>query len=227
MTPAEICNIGAALLGEGRITSTFTTAPANKRERLCYEHYNRIRLSMLRENIWNFAKKRGICQQAAVAPEFGYTHAYFFPADFHRLISIGDTVVWYSRSRVNYSIEQHPLVVNGVFLGTQRALLIDASLLAQDAFAEQAESETVKALRIVYVSDIKDAAQFDIHFANALGARLFKEIGPSLTEENNRIARCESAENQAMADALQADAMETPPIQFEEDDWLEVRIGSF
>lgn len=79
-------------IGEKRITTAGFATPTNERERLCAEHYERIRDAELRKNVWNFAIKRAVLSEDADAPTGeDYDVRYALPADSLRMVEIFET----------------------------------------------------------------------------------------------------------------------------------------
>jgi hypothetical protein len=87
----DICNAALLKLGEKRITDAGFATPTNERERVCSEHYERIRDRELRKNRWNFSVKRISISADEDAPVYGFDCAYSVPADMLRFIEIYET----------------------------------------------------------------------------------------------------------------------------------------
>jgi len=85
----EICNIALAVLEEQRITSL---TESTEQGRYCNIHYDDARDFVLRLHPWNFATRRAVLAQDAVAPLFGYDNAFKLPTDPYclRVISVND-----------------------------------------------------------------------------------------------------------------------------------------
>lgn len=91
-TATDVCNAALTKIGEKRITSQGFATPTNERERLCNEHYERLRDAELRKNIWNFAVERAVLSADATAPTgVDYSTRYALPADFIRFVEIHET----------------------------------------------------------------------------------------------------------------------------------------
>ena len=82
-----ICSAALLQLGKAPINSF---ADPTDTARLCANLYPLERDALLRENDWNFAKRRVILAPTAEAPAFGYQAQFAVPGDFLRLISVGD-----------------------------------------------------------------------------------------------------------------------------------------
>jgi hypothetical protein len=91
-TATDICNMALVKIGEKRITTAGFATPTNERERLCSEHYERLRDAELRKNVWNFAIKRAVLSEDASEPEGeDYAVRYANPSDMLRLVDIFET----------------------------------------------------------------------------------------------------------------------------------------
>lgn len=86
-TAITVCS--AALLQLGKAPISAFTDPTDT-ARLCANLYPIERDALLRENDWNFAKKRVILAPTVDVPAFGFPAQFALPGDFLRLISVGD-----------------------------------------------------------------------------------------------------------------------------------------
>lgn len=87
-SPVDICSLALDILKQGAIQSI--TPPTTTSEKIAARWYDMSRQEALAEHPWKFAIKRAIWTPDATAPVFGYTYAYNVPADYIRLISVGD-----------------------------------------------------------------------------------------------------------------------------------------
>lgn len=88
-TSISICSAALLQLGKAPISSFSDPTDA---ARLCANLYPQERDTLLRENDWNFAKKRVVLAPTVDVPAFGFTAQFALPGDFLRLVSVGD---WY------------------------------------------------------------------------------------------------------------------------------------
>lgn len=86
-TAIGICS--AALLQFGKAPINSFAEPGDT-ARLCANLYPIERDALLRENDWNFAKKRVLLAPTVDKPVFGFTAQFALPGDFLRLVSVGD-----------------------------------------------------------------------------------------------------------------------------------------
>ncbi|MDQ0035849.1 hypothetical protein J2W30_003617 [Variovorax boronicumulans] len=86
-TGISICSAALLQLGKAPISSFEEAGDA---ARLCANLYPQERDSLLRENDWNCATKRALLAPLAEAPAYGYPVQFALPADYLRMIGIGD-----------------------------------------------------------------------------------------------------------------------------------------
>lgn len=86
-TAISICSAALLQLGKAPISS-FQEGGDNVR--LCANLYPIERDSLLRENDWNCAMKRALLAPLADAPAYGYEMQFALPADYLRMVGIGD-----------------------------------------------------------------------------------------------------------------------------------------
>jgi len=82
---AAICNRGLTLLGANRISSLDDDSLEAK---LCKEHYDDIRKSLLRSHPWKFATKRALLAASSTAPAWGWDYQYPLPSDCLRVTEL-------------------------------------------------------------------------------------------------------------------------------------------
>ena len=81
-------------------------------------------------------------------------------------------------------------------------------------------------LEIIYTRDVTEPAEFDAGFALAFALRIALSIGRRIAGSAFDKDRVTREYSQALADAKSADALENPPIEQEESDWVLARFGS-
>lgn len=80
-------------------------------------------------------------------------------------------------------------------------------------------------LDILYLRDVTEPAEFDPGFALAFALRIALAIGRKIAGSAFDKDRVTRDYNQALADAQSADALENPPIEQEESDWVLARFA--
>lgn len=101
----DICNIALDYINQAKITNIDT--PSTKIEKLFNRQYEFVKRFVLRMHSWNFANKRVLIPQDAVAPAFGYPAQYELPADYIRIKRIGGRYDYYDK---DYEIEDGKLL---------------------------------------------------------------------------------------------------------------------
>lgn len=84
----DICSLALDILKQGAIQSI--NPPVTVPEKICARWYDMTRQECLAAHPWKFAIKRDMWTPDAAAPVFGYTYAYNVPADYIRLITVGN-----------------------------------------------------------------------------------------------------------------------------------------
>ena len=111
-TAISICS--AALLQFGKSPINSFEEPGDT-ARLCSNLYPIERDSILRENDWNCAMKRLVLAPLAAVPEFGFTAQFALPADYLRMVSIGDLYVG-SPYCQRFKVEGRKILASGTVL---------------------------------------------------------------------------------------------------------------
>ncbi|WP_256587506.1 hypothetical protein [Pseudomonas sp. HLS-6] len=87
-TGVSICSNALLMLGAQTIND-FADQVNLDRAKLCANLYPSQRDTMLRAHPWNCCIKRIVLAPDAVAPAFGYSHAFELPADCLRVLEVG------------------------------------------------------------------------------------------------------------------------------------------
>lgn len=108
VTRLDICNRALARLGQAQITDfdALTVVP-----KLCKQHYDSVRLQLLRSHPWNFAMKREPLAQHNDEPRFGPTYQYHLPPGCVSAVAAYSDLE--GRCRIDrFSIENGELLTN-------------------------------------------------------------------------------------------------------------------
>lgn len=141
---------------------------------LCANLYPQERDSILRENDWNCAKKRMILAAREEVPVFGWPKSFALPADFLRLISIGDYWVG-SPNCMRFKVEGRLILASGdalpieyIFRNDQEATwdaklieLMTARMLWKLAYPVTQSTSLRDELKAEYVAMAKAARAID------------------------------------------------------------------
>ena len=117
--------------------------------------WDMVRNEVLREGIWNFARKRAALARLTETPAFEFSYYYALPADFISLVELNEI---------------------GVSEGGSEKFEIE--LASNNALALASDSETVK---VTYVAEVEDTSVYDPLFIEALSIRLAAELSSTLT----------------------------------------------
>jgi hypothetical protein len=89
--------------------------------------------------------------------------------------------------------------------------------------SKQILSKELGPLRIRYLADIKEPALFDPQFAHCFALRIACAIGNRIAGSTFKEELNWNKYRQALAEAKRTDAMENPPIDFYESEWVQAR----
>jgi hypothetical protein len=93
---SSIVNMALAHLGEAAILSLNDDS---RQARLALRDFEEIRDDLLRDHIWNWAKKRTTLAASSTDPDWEYDNAFVVPSDFLRLVDV------YNLDEEDYRIE--------------------------------------------------------------------------------------------------------------------------
>ena len=175
----DIANLALDYIGELPVASI--DPPSASEEALLSRHYDTEREKLLRNHLWNFAKKRATISRSGT-PAFDYADKYLLPSDFLRFISIeGDTEIEFE---TDYDIEgEEVLMDNG----------------------------GANSINIRYIANIEDISLWDATTRAALARAVALAICYHYTKSNKAVERCNAEYNISLAEAINADSMERPP----------------
>ncbi|PRH31903.1 hypothetical protein [Burkholderia multivorans] len=189
-----ICNRALTKLGDKRITSLDEDSKAAATLNSMYDD---VLDACLREHVWAFAKTRAQLAALADAPLFGFGYQYRLPADFIRLIQIGQFLVYpKTDTRGLFSIENGNLLTD-----------IEAPLYVR------------------YVKRVTDPNAMDPLFREAFACRLAVEACESLTQSSTKRQAAWAEHDRAITQAIRVNAIERPSQPIGDDTWLESRNG--
>jgi hypothetical protein len=98
-TGVSICSNALLMLGAQTIND-FNDQLNLDRAKLCANLYPTVRDDMQRQHPWNCCIKRVVLAPDAAAPAFGYEHSFELPADFLRVLEVGN-----SNQQIDYLVE--------------------------------------------------------------------------------------------------------------------------
>ncbi|SDV49192.1 hypothetical protein [Chitinasiproducens palmae] len=190
----EIANRALTKLGEARIT---TLDEDSKAAETLFSMYDIVLESELRANVWNFAKTRARLPALSIDPVFGFSQQFQLPADFLRLIQVGEFNAYPATrdTRGLYSLEG-------------RALLTDLPA----------------PLAVRYIRRMTDATQYDSLFVEVLACRLAWECAMPITQVVSNKQTAMQEYQLAVRAAIRANAIERPSQAIADDTWMEAHV---
>jgi len=194
-SPVEICNLALDFLGQPSIADI--EAPSTAAEGICARHYDQVRRQLLREWVWNFAKKRVTIFRSGT-PAFDFADQYALPNDFVRFLSAGgDREI---DQGLDYDIEGRNLLTN---------------------------SGGAASIGLRYIYDVKDPQQMDAAFINLLALALALKIGYKFTLKKGLVEQLSAQYAADLPKGISIDGQERPPRRIQRSKYHRARlIGS-
>lgn len=198
VSQVEICNRAIAKIGGTAITSLNDNSKAARKLTDVYASALRAELTKV---TWNFAKDRASLAALSEAPEWGYDTQFQLPSDCLRVIQINDIFIapslhdYVSSDNSAWSIEGGKVLTN---------------------FAAP--------LKIRYIKDVTDEAQFAPLFVEVFACKLASEICYPILNSTTRKAEIKEEYKEAMIEAARANAIELPPAGMADDSWILGRL---
>ncbi|MHA1447920.1 MAG: hypothetical protein ACTSP4_00670 [Candidatus Hodarchaeales archaeon] len=151
----DICNNGLDIIREANISSLDGNSLQAKK---CNQHYDRVRKTILTENIWNFSTKEvSLAKEDGFEGEGKYVCKFNLPSDCLRLINIG-----------GYDAEDCPNTYN----------VKDTYILSVS---------TADTLKVVYIRDVTETHLMPIWFTNYFSSSLAVEINMPINSDGKRL----------------------------------------
>jgi hypothetical protein len=184
--------------GAARITSLSDTT---KQARTMSAIYDVKRDAELAAEPWTFAIKRVQLPASSTAPDYGWAYAYPLPADYLKLVEVGEDYVFYdSDTGALFQIES-----------TDSGLAI---------FTDQASP-----LKIRYVKRVTNPGIYPALFVEAFACRLAAETCEDLTQSLSKRDALWVERKRAISDAKRSNAIEQPPRQRPPSSWLRALLS--
>lgn len=190
----EICNRALTKLGVARIMSL---GDNNEQARALNTMLPLVIASELRASTWNFSVKRASLAALTTAPAFDYNLQYQLPSDCLRVLWCGD--FYPGPNLADFKN------------GPDSDYVIEGRLILTNIGAP---------LKLRYVANIDDPAQFDPLFCEALACKLAVELAESMTGSSTMRQLAWDEYSQAIRKALRADAIELPSQSIADDTWM-------
>ena len=194
LSKVDICNMALGLLNADGVTVVSIDTPRSKEETLCRRWYDPSRRALLRESVWNFARKRRTIARVATTPSFGYADAYQLPTDYVRLLYFGNDSE--KTFKTKYQIEYNQVLLN---------------------------NDGAASLKIGYIYDCVDVPKFDAGFIEAIAYKLAINISMSIGAPGRIRAALREDYEWLMRNAKSVDGQERPPIRIQNSRILKLR----
>ncbi len=178
----EVVNRALIKLGASQIVSIDDDS---KQARTAKSLWDVSRDAEMAAHPWTFAKARVSLPALADAPAFGWARAFQLPADFLRMVEVGENYVLYLSTT-----EQGAL-----FELEGRTILCDEG----------------SPLRIRYIKRITEVGLWPALFCEALACRLAFEMCESLTQNLSKREAAQAEYKDAIRTARRVNAIELPP----------------
>lgn len=177
----DICNLALTRIGHSQITSFSENSKAGD---LCTLHYPIARDAVLRAHPWNFAIRRATLAPSATTPNHEFDYYHVLPVGCLKVIRTSWEADGYSDTE--YRIESVP--------GVGRCIATNESVV-----------------KIEYIAQITDPAQFDPLFVDVLAQRIAAELAMPLTDTQTAAKSMWDVYQAKLAEARTTDAMEGTP----------------
>lgn len=193
----DICNNALVKVGAERIVSISDSV---KQARTLSAIWDMKRQAELQAYPWKFASKRAELPALASAPTYGWARAYQLPADYLRMIQVGEYWALYAPNEA------------GEFFQIEGAQIL---------------CDETSPLRIRYTRDVTNTGEFTPLFAESLACRLAMELAQALSDSTTLKRDLKQDYSMAINAARRSDAFENPPVRIPEDSWsLAMRDGA-
>lgn len=193
-----ICNRALTKLGADRILDL---SDDNKQARSLNAVYDTVLDDELSKYVWSFACARASLAALSTPPAFGFTAAYALPADYLRIVQVGQFYVIGDLSDYRggpnplYSIEGTSILTN-----------LPAPLY------------------IRYLFRNIDPMTYAPPFVELMACRLAAEIAEDLTQSNTKRQLAQAEYKEALKDARRLGAIERAPEKMPDNEWVTGRL---
>lgn len=188
----DVCNIALSYLGQPPVANI--ESPTSATEKIIAIHYDNCRRTLLRQFVWNFAKKRALCTRQSVAPPFDYTDGYTLPNDFIRFLNTGD--------REDAPTCDHDVVAD-------RTLLLNTG--------------GASSVKVRYIANVEDPYMFDPCFLTCLAYNIAIASAYAITKKKAVVEMLSEQLKAQVPDAVTIDGQERPPKRIERSKLLAAR----
>jgi hypothetical protein len=150
---------------------------------------------VLADHPWKFAIVRAELAALGTVPAWGWARQFQLPEPCMRLVQVGDSWAWY------YAKDIDTFELEGGKIMTDEAA----------------------PLRVRYVERVSNVGLWPVMFADAVAMRMAYRGALKLTNSNAREQSCAADYDMAIRKAKRQSAIERPPRNVSQSDWLDVR----
>lgn len=190
----QIANRALSKLGATRIV---TFDDGSKQARFMKANYEIIKRAELRKHLWSFAKRRASLAALTSTPEWGYTYEYQLPDGCLRVIQVNDYTVPYGLANAR-QMDDSPYKIEG----------------------NKIRTDYKAPLKIIYLVDVTEDADFDALFVESLASKLAMEGCEEITGSDTKWQKATADYRAAIKDAISTNSIEQPAEPLYDDSWL-------
>lgn len=198
----DIANRALTMLGASRIISFDDN---RKEAREVNAVFEQVRDEELRRYNWNFAIRRAQLAALATAPPFGFSLQFRLPADYLRVLQVGD---YFPPVNLSPSIQADD----------------SPYMIENDGAGPVIMTDMAAPLNLRYIAKVADPTVYDPLFVGAFAAKLALEIAESLSASSNKVSAASAKYREALVDAVRCNAIEKPPVRQADDTWIISRM---
>ena len=203
----DIANRALSMLGDTRITDIAQTN--TKAARAMNHRFPFLRDLLLQSYPWRFAMELDSLAADATAPVWGFSTRYLLPGNCLRLVTVGDYSV---------NIEAYGLM----FRASTAAYASDAPF---EVIGQYIHTDLSAPLKVQYIQQITDTAQFHDIFSQALACALAEDAAEELTQSRGKKEYAMGKFMDAIKEAKRVDALQRPPGTRAPGGWMMSRLG--
>lgn len=204
VSDVDIANRALSKLGERRITSL---AQGGNAADTMNDMYSIVRDAEIEAHPWNFTKTRVQLTADPTAPTFGFTYRYKLPADYIRLLQVGDLSVLWAAVGLQYAA--FPIWGN--------------SAPAYDIEGDYLLTDYAAPLDVIYGARVTDTTIYPLTFVEALACRLAYEACEKITDSGGLMDRMNEGYQAALKLARRTNAIMRPAQPTAPTSWITSR----
>lgn len=188
----DICNLALDLLSQTPVVDI--DAPTTREEEICARHYDKVRRQLLRDWVWNFAKKRVMLSRSGT-PEFDFADEYVLPNDCLRVLSVaGESEIFQEK---DYDIEGRNILLN---------------------------NGGAASVGLRYIADITNPQLMDAGFINVFSQALALSMAYKFSLKKGLVEQIANQYRLDLPKAVSIDGQERPPRRIQRSKYHRARL---